>query len=283
MKILLYVVVCHSAHIVASAASEVLPSNIESLLQNIYAYFSRSPKRQSILEEFQEFFRKEKHKILSPAKTRWLSLSKCVERILNQWNILTELFKIASVEDKNSTANIIYNEFQNPFVKAYFKFLHFILPLFNEFNSFFQSSKILFPIINKESKRFIRQLCGNFIKPELLSDDTLFSLNFEHPHSLLPMEEIQFGLSQQTTDLFDVLDKGDVLQFKFRCLNFYQKAAADSVKRFPVKETWMEYLNFIEPKNILNYKFYENSCKKIKLVLQNFKQLLMRIWLFLKF
>lgn len=68
--------ICHSAHLVASAASEVLPSNIESVLQNIYAYFSRSPKRQSILEEFQEFFRQQKLKILAPAKTRWLSLSK---------------------------------------------------------------------------------------------------------------------------------------------------------------------------------------------------------------
>ncbi|XP_074034309.1 zinc finger MYM-type protein 6-like [Leptinotarsa decemlineata] len=265
--------ICHSAHLVVSAASEVLPSNIESLLQNIYAYFSRSPKRQSILEEFQNFFRKEKHKILAPAKTRWLSLSKCVERVLKQWDVLAELFKVACFEDKNSTAQIIYNEFQNPFVKAYFEFLLFILPLFNEFNSLFQSSKVLFPIISKESKRFIRQLCGNFIKPELLSDNSLFTSNFEHPHSLLPLEEIQFGLSEQTTALFGSLDNGDVQQFKFRCLSFYQKAATDSVRRFPVKETWMDYLDFVEPTNIFNYKFNENSVKNIKMGLKKFKHI----------
>nr|CAI5848073.1 unnamed protein product [Callosobruchus analis] len=52
--------VCHSAHLIASTASECLPTNAECFLQNIYAYFSRSPKLQATLEEFQEFFKKEK-------------------------------------------------------------------------------------------------------------------------------------------------------------------------------------------------------------------------------
>lgn len=84
--------ICHSAHLVASAASECLPSNLEAFLQNIYAYFSRSPKRQSVLEEFQSYFKKEKHKMLAPAKTRWLSLSSCVNRVICQWEVLSELF-----------------------------------------------------------------------------------------------------------------------------------------------------------------------------------------------
>lgn len=265
--------ICHSAHLVASAASECLPTNVECFLQNIYAYFSRSPKRQSILEEFQVFFKKEKHKILRPAKTRWLSLSKCVERVLSQWEILKELFKVAVIEDKNPTSIGIYNEFLNPFIKAYLEFLNFILPLFNEFNCLFQSEKTLFPIIIKESKRFIRQLCGKFVKAEFLDDESLFSTNFFNPRYLLPVDEIQLGLSLETYNSFKSLDKGDVQQFKLKCLSFYQNAAADSIRRFPVKETWMENLDFIDPGNVLNYTFTENSAVKIKIVLEKFKHI----------
>jgi Fic family protein len=44
----------------------------ENLLTNISSYFSRSPKRQSILEEFQTFMKSEKLKVLKISKTSWL-------------------------------------------------------------------------------------------------------------------------------------------------------------------------------------------------------------------
>ncbi|KYN50680.1 hypothetical protein ALC56_00057 [Trachymyrmex septentrionalis] len=43
----------HSAHLIANHADE-LPKNMESLMHSVYSYysyFSRSPKRQTILEE----------------------------------------------------------------------------------------------------------------------------------------------------------------------------------------------------------------------------------------
>lgn len=80
--------ICHSYHLIASSASNCIPSNIEVLLQNIASYFSRSPKRQSILKEVQEFMNESQLKILSPSKTKWLALDKCIERVLNQWKVL---------------------------------------------------------------------------------------------------------------------------------------------------------------------------------------------------
>lgn len=93
--------ICHSAHLVAVAAADNIPSNVETLLHNLYSYFSRSPKRQSILEKIQDYLKKSKLKILVPSKTGWFALSKCVERVLNQWDVLINLFRLAAFEDKN--------------------------------------------------------------------------------------------------------------------------------------------------------------------------------------
>lgn len=109
-NIIVNVCICHSAHLIASAATSCILGKIEILLQNISSYFSRSPKIKSILVEFQQFMKESVVKILSPSQTRWLVLSKCVNRILSQRDVLTELFRLATHEDKNPVANLIFQE-----------------------------------------------------------------------------------------------------------------------------------------------------------------------------
>jgi len=48
-------------------------------------------------------------KILQPSQTRWLSLHKCIDKILEQWDILKQLFTLAQVEEKNPVAKLIYH------------------------------------------------------------------------------------------------------------------------------------------------------------------------------
>ncbi|KAJ8950044.1 hypothetical protein NQ314_008050 [Rhamnusium bicolor] len=79
----------------------------------------KHPKRQSVLETLQEYMRNDKLRILKPSATRWLALSKCVDRILEMWDVLTELFRLADFERESEVAKIIYNELCNPITKAY--------------------------------------------------------------------------------------------------------------------------------------------------------------------
>lgn len=65
---------CHSLHLLASAACEILPKWLEQLTRDIYNHFSNSSKRQSEFKEFQLYLDIEPHKILKPGQTRWLSL-----------------------------------------------------------------------------------------------------------------------------------------------------------------------------------------------------------------
>lgn len=169
-------------------------------------------------------------------------------------------------------AAAINSEFENPFVQAYLQFLAFILPLFQQFNILFQSQKVLFPVLSKESRRFVRQLCGKFIKREFINDeDNLYNLNVYHPHVLLPLEEIQFG--PQTIKLIENCGQGAVEQFKLKCLSFYQKAVSDSIKRFPLKESWTNNLDFLDTKFVLDSQYSEKFSKNLMDVLSKFEHI----------
>lgn len=252
--------ICHSAHLVAVAAADNIPSNVETLLHNLYSYFSRSPKRQSVLEEIQTYFKKATLKILGPSKTRWLALLKCVERVLDQWDVLINLFRLAAFEDKNQVGNLILNELQNPFVKAYLMFFKFILPVFNQFNAVFQSEKVMIHIISTECERFIRQLCVNFVRPEYFNNEKLPTLNPYDPHVLLSVENIFVG--SQTMDCLRDCDNNSKEQFKLKCLSFYQKAVEESLHRFPIKDNFHSELKFTLPKNALYNNCSVDDCYK---------------------
>lgn len=242
---------CHSAHLIAAGATQELPSNIEALLQNISNYFSRSPKRQSVLQEFQQYMKTSQLKILSPSKTRWLALSNCIERLLMQWDVLLEVFRLAAFEDKNPVATLILDEMQNPYVKAYLTFLKHVLPIFNSFNAMFQSSKILIDQLYTESRRFVRQLCINFVQPSFFNtDEKLDRLDVTNPHVLLPLEEVNFG--RETADLIKDCDKNNNQTFKLRCLKFYQNSVTQAFRRLPVVDSFYKNVSFIIPQNAFN-------------------------------
>lgn len=172
-----------------------------------------------------------------------------MERVLQQWEVLVDLFRLASIEEKNPVAHVIFTEMQNPYVRAYLSFFKYILPTFNQFNTTFQSQKILITVLATESERFIRLLCCNFIRPEYYKNENLYSLNVFDPHVLFPIEKVCVG--PNTMDILKDCDKVTNEQFILKCLTFYQKAVEQSLLRFPVKDDFFGNLDFLNPNVIL--------------------------------
>lgn len=189
-SIFIFGCICHSEHLIASAAGDLLPKNIEGLMHNLFSYFSRSPKRQCILNEIQEGMKSDKFKMINPSRTRWLALENSVKRILNQWKVLQSTFLLSAVEDKTSVGQIILSDLNNPFTKAYFCFLNHVLPIFNNFNKLFQSDKLLLPVLYEECRRMFRLLCGNFIKECELSENNLVNIDVYNLKNLLDIDNI---------------------------------------------------------------------------------------------
>jgi hypothetical protein len=94
---------CHLLHIAAQKGYGALDMPVEDIVIDIYYYLHRSSKRQQNLKQFQDLFDKDTSKIIKHVHTRWLSLQKCLTRVLDQWEPLLLFFR---EESKGSKVNI---------------------------------------------------------------------------------------------------------------------------------------------------------------------------------
>lgn len=83
---------CHLLNLAAQKSADALPFLFDDLLIDIYYYLEKSTKRKEGLKDFQDLCEVETHKILKHCCTRWLSLGKCLNRVLEQWECLTYYF-----------------------------------------------------------------------------------------------------------------------------------------------------------------------------------------------
>jgi hypothetical protein len=92
---------CHLLHLAAEKAAKELEVSIEDTLVDVYYYLEKSTKRKQSLHSFQDLCGEEQRKILKHGTTRWLSMGKCLGRLLEQWEPLTKFFH-SEVEPKKS-------------------------------------------------------------------------------------------------------------------------------------------------------------------------------------
>ena len=77
--------------------------------------------------------------VLKHCPTRWLSLLKCVNRYLSQYQGLQSYF-LSCEEAETVKVRSIVSRLENPLTKPLLHFLAFILPSFDRFNRLFQKS-----------------------------------------------------------------------------------------------------------------------------------------------
>lgn len=84
---------CHLINLAAEKGAACLPVKIDEYLIDIYYYLEKSVKRKEHLKHFQELHNTEIRKILKHVCTRWLSLGRCLNRLLQQWQPLASFFR----------------------------------------------------------------------------------------------------------------------------------------------------------------------------------------------
>ena len=84
---------CHLLHIGADRGCQALDAPVEDLVIDVYYYLHKSSKRQQELKTFQELYDENVGQVIKHVHTRWLSLTPCLQRILNMWNSLTVYFR----------------------------------------------------------------------------------------------------------------------------------------------------------------------------------------------
>lgn len=98
-----------------------------------------SSKRIEELKEFQEFVGVEQEKLLKHCPTRWLSLRRCIVRLIKQYDALKSyLGSYKDVEKPGSKVQTTYAILHDPTTIAWLHFLAFTLEPFYKFNMKFQ-------------------------------------------------------------------------------------------------------------------------------------------------
>lgn len=90
---------CHLIHVAAKHTTAELSLKADDLLVDSFYYFKLSANRKQNLQSLQLVSNGEKKTILKHVATRWLSLEKALNRLLEEWNPLYKYFE-KTVNDK---------------------------------------------------------------------------------------------------------------------------------------------------------------------------------------
>ena len=185
---------CHLAALCAAAALKKLPVSIDELLIDIFYHFKHSSKRYSefsaIREEFSDIV---PLRILKHCTTRWLSLERCVKRLLDQWPALYAYFDKEAESDRNARLQRIAKHLKNTEVKL---LCHFALKGFSKFSLAFQTHASRIGSLQSDVLNLLKSFPSNFIDPSILrQSNDITTINYQDLNDQLKDSELAIGTS----------------------------------------------------------------------------------------
>lgn len=228
---------CHLIHLAAQHSSKELDLALEEFLVDIYFYIKKSSKRLESLKLCQELSDVEVHKILKYGSTRWLSMDRVINRILEQWEPL-KMFFCKKETGKSDALLRIQSKFLNPTTYLYLLFLQSVIPLFEKANILLQQEAPLIHKLRRELIALYSDCLSRFIKPSAIIDaDTIFDIDFSDKKVQKSREELIIGCKAKQY-LQDNRALTDTHKKKFfDCVrSFYGKACSYIVKKFPIND-----------------------------------------------
>ena len=162
---------CHLANLCSAAALKTLPISVDNLLIDIFYHFKYSAKRWEEFSEIQSEFEDIKPlRALKHSTTRWLSLLRCLKRLLHQWPALHSYFdRLAEVERSNDRVQRVAKSLKSLEVKLICRFVQFALQPLNKFTTVFQTNASRIGSIHDDTLSLLRSYLANFIKPEVIT------------------------------------------------------------------------------------------------------------------
>ena len=186
---------CHLIHRAAQKAASEIPFNIDEILIDVYYYFEHSSKRLAALETFQEEVTNQK--LLKHVATRWLSVRRCLDRLLDNWDALKQFFREetskASTSSAKSRQDRLKTFFSSPTNKLYCLFLQHALEPFDTKNQLLQSEIPQIHTLRRSLHELMYDLLVRFVKPVVMADKiringvsrprTVLEIDFKKPQN----------------------------------------------------------------------------------------------------
>lgn len=232
---------CHLAHIAASHAhdsfSNYIKLNVENLCIDSFYWFDKSSKRKGKLLEYFEFCDQEFKTVLKHLSVRWLSLERCLNRILSKLPSLRSYF--ASEHFMDDRFQRLQTWFQNPLLEPALMFQSSAIQLFTNFNQLLQRDEPCIHFLKASMESLARRLANRIMKPNAMHNITSITQLDLHDDSIYKDRQDLFLGGLTRGRLNRLLDEGDISQEQyndFYCAAFayFKDSVSYIVKKFPL-------------------------------------------------
>ena len=185
--------------------------------------------------------------VLKHCPTRWLSLLKCVDRYLRQYDGLKSYFLSCDEAETVKVRNII-SRLEHPLTKPLLLFLSFILPSVDRFNRLFQKSTENTTLqLYNEMNRLVRLYASSFLTLDtiLAANDNLRNLEFAEENQV-SNEDLGIGTETWVT-IAELEATHDTAPFFNAVRAFYVNSTKKMLNKFPFGDTLLKDLSVLQP------------------------------------
>ena len=247
---------CHLAALCAAAALKKLPVSVDNLLIDIYYHFKHSSKRWSEFADIRaEFSDIKPLRVLKHSTSRWLSLERCVKRLIEQWPALYAYFdRQVDIEPTDDHVQRVAKQLADPEVKLFCHFVAYAIKPINKFNIAFQTHASRIGTLRSDVRKLLRRLLSNFVEPDVLrSMDDILSINYQDRDQQVKDDELGIGTSTRMLLCGELEDEvvGTRIETRFfrSVREFYETSVTKMLAKFPFSDNIFEDLAFLDPRN----------------------------------
>ncbi|XP_045488672.1 uncharacterized protein LOC123690069 [Pieris rapae] len=196
-------------------------------------------------------------KTLLALKMALLCLHACIKRILEQWDALKLFFQSQFLEDKNISAEFLYNSLNDKIYKLYFYALDYILQTVNKLNTIFQGDYTTVHTAFKDISEVYMSLLSCYMKGNYLKTTDPLCIDPKSNVNFLPLKDLYLGVnvSKEIGRLSaDVSLKPGIQSFLQRMQTFFIELCNQLKTRLPLTNLFKD-LQFLDPQNFVYKDF----------------------------
>ncbi|CAM5089829.1 unnamed protein product [Natator depressus] len=247
--------VSYSLYLCSSKAIDVLPLNIEYMVSRTYLWFSHSTFHQKRYHELYAAISVGENflKILQLTETRWLSISPCINRVLDQYEALMLHFQSIRDNERDYSAELLYQMYSDPVNRLYLVFLQPLIEEANRINKLFQFETVNPVNLITELMLFYQNLVQRVMKPCVFTTwSSIVNYDIHCNRNYMPLSEVNFGSAFLSELINANLSSYTVDTIQSRCRDCILEFAKQIKLRLPPNVHHLESLSALSPSVVLS-------------------------------
>ena len=259
----------HLVHLAAEKASNLLPFQPADLLIDIFYYMKKSSVRQRNLGKWQEYFGIEQRAMLKHVSTRWLSIGRCVTRLIEDWHPLRSFFedevskhtKIGS--SARTKALSILKSLNSETAKLCCLFLKYAASAFDPFLTKNQAESPQIHVLHENMQKLMREILTKFVKPTAFKSRLPFDVEYKLNYNVKDDGDISIGAAAESYMNDKKYSNSKKKKF-FDSVKVYYTAVCDYLSdNLPHNDTFLKKVSVTQPDKIV----LDNSLSTLKSLL----------------